>query len=217
MNVFIFSMYALFSLLINFYLPILLLSRNTLELSSSSSSSINEKNEDNNLFSQFISLFQSSTTTTTPSTSRYILNKQELNKLNSFQSSTSSVAGSIRNRSSTCLYYGFPGQPPVLGPTLILNGDNDLSSLIKQQPSSSSSSDVNDKDIEYPVTINNVCFPSQVSSVYAPPGQSLASVTIIGYNKQYTEAEVDGLVRRQLIEWWGEEAIQSWSLLKTFR
>jgi hypothetical protein len=42
-------------------------------------------------------------------------------------------------------YFGFDGLPPVLDPILILNGENDMS-LPK-----------------HVTTINNVCFPSQVS------------------------------------------------------
>lgn len=80
------------------------------------------------------------------------------------QSSSNSTAFSIKDsplgkvdstipdaRSSICLYYGIDGPPPVRQPILILNGENDL-------PSTRASS--------YPPTINNVCFPSQVSRIF---------------------------------------------------
>ena len=128
----------------------------------------------------------------------------------------------ISNRSSTCLYYGFQGSPPVLGPTLILNGENDLSKIIikktkKNTTGKSVKTSVNTPTVgmgyglgvsveneiddsfteaeskreigieesiisewDYPIDINNVCFPSEVSMSYAPEGMSLASVTIVG-------------------------------------
>eukprot|EP01038_Epipyxis_sp_PR26KG_P011355 gene11355-15227_t len=104
-------------------------------------------------------------------------------------------------RCSICLYFGFDGLPPVLDPILILNGENDM------------------KSPKHVTTINNVCFPSQVSKEYAPVGKSLASVTVVTTEDLLTSNSdeiLEAKVRNQLIEWWGTQ-IDSWSLLKIYR
>jgi phytoene dehydrogenase-like protein len=100
-------------------------------------------------------------------------------------------------RSSLALYFGFEGMPPVKDPILVLNGENDLDSGVD-------------------ATVNNVCFPSQVSSHYAPPGKSLASVTIVGSEDvlAMTDSELEESVRVQLAEWWGQATIAKWEFLK---
>jgi hypothetical protein len=160
-------------------------------------------NRKKGIFSRLTSIFQSSSSAGDSSP------PLKLNKLLATSSDVMSSYSSIRSRSSTCLYYSFPGSPPIPGPTLILNGDNDLSRLVARTEGDG------EEELEYPVTVNNVCFPSQVSAAYAPAGMSLASVTVVGCSK-CSELELDQEVRRQLGEWWGE-TVQSWSLLKTYR
>ena len=117
----------------------------------------------------------------------------------------SSVDSSIpAARGSVCLYYGFDGPAPVQDATLVLNGDPD--------PEASSSATAS-------VRVNNVCFPSQVSSSYAPPGKGLASVTLLGSAETLDlhEVTLDYAVRSQLSRWWGQEVVGSWKLLRVYR
>lgn len=90
-------------------------------------------------------------------------------------------------QSVTCIYFATE-QPPIREPVLVLNGD-----------------------MEGP--INNLCVPSQVSTSYAPTGQSLVSVTVLGVH-----ADADGLmekVRSQLTAWFGD-GVNGWRHLKTY-
>lgn len=105
-------------------------------------------------------------------------------------------------RSSTCLYYGFEGEPPIKDPMLILNGENSLS---------------NNNNWESNVSINNICFPSQVSSTYAPIGCSLASVTVVGHASGVSEDALQDSVRNQLKDWFGDEIVNKWKFLRTYR
>eukprot|EP00596_Hydrurales_sp_CCMP1899_P007189 CAMPEP_0119039900 /NCGR_PEP_ID=MMETSP1177-20130426/9650_1 /TAXON_ID=2985 /ORGANISM="Ochromonas sp, Strain CCMP1899" /LENGTH=374 /DNA_ID=CAMNT_0007004385 /DNA_START=450 /DNA_END=1571 /DNA_ORIENTATION=+ len=95
-------------------------------------------------------------------------------------------------RGSVCLYFGFDGLPPILQPCLILNGDkeSDLNADDK----------VNGEDW-ISTTVNNVCFPSQVSKAYAPEGKSLASVTIVGGGGSLTDDALEATVKEQLGAW----------------
>ena len=58
------------------------------------------------------------------------------------------------------MYYSMDGPPPVTSPILIINGENSIDSL----------ADFTDNAKP---TINNICFPSQVSSQYAPSGRCM--------------------------------------------
>jgi phytoene dehydrogenase-like protein len=114
-------------------------------------------------------------------------------------------------RACACLYFGFDGPPPLSRPMLVLNGEP----VSDERP------------------INNLCFPNtvycgkidagnfaahshykrpvvpytvhlQVCSSYAPPGKSLASVTVVGNIGSYwSEAEAVIKVRAHLCEWFG--------------
>jgi phytoene dehydrogenase-like protein len=86
-----------------------------------------------------------------------------------------------------CLYFAAP-ESPVREPILVLNGDG-------QGP------------------INNLCVPSQVSSNYAPEGQSLVSITVLGQHAD--DDTVLNQVRSQLCEWFGPTA-KTWRHLKTY-
>jgi phytoene dehydrogenase-like protein len=95
---------------------------------------------------------------------------------------------SPESRSTTCFYFAAP-TPPITDSLLILNGD-------QSGP------------------INNLCVPSNVAPSYAPRGQSLVSVSVIGRKASATtELELD--VRRQLREWYGSE-VDRWLTLPSY-
>ena len=95
---------------------------------------------------------------------------------------------------SSCLYFGFEGPPPVTEPILLLNGASRLDGR----------------------SINNLCFPSTVSDLYAPAGHSLACVSVIG-EPTLSESELVVEVRRQLASdmWFGEPAMR-WRFLRSY-
>jgi phytoene dehydrogenase-like protein len=92
------------------------------------------------------------------------------------------------SRSTTCLYFA-ADEPPFMEPLLILNGEG-----------------------EGPV--NSLTIPSLVAPAYAPEGQALIAVTIIGLpslrDEQLTEA-----VRNQLAAWFGPK-VSTWRHLRTY-
>ncbi len=91
-------------------------------------------------------------------------------------------------RATTCFYYA-AAQAPFRESLLVLNGDN-----------------------EGP--INNLCVVSNVSLGYAPPGQALVSVSVVGKGA-LSPSEAEGSVRRQLRDWYGAQ-VDAWSLLKSY-
>ena len=93
------------------------------------------------------------------------------------------------SRSATCVYYA-AREPPVADPILVLNGNN-----------------------KWP--INNACVLSQVAPEYAPEGQSLVSVTVLGKNTS-SDAELEAAVRRQLLRWFGS-VVKNWRQLAIYR
>ncbi len=102
------------------------------------------------------------------------------------------LLGSASARASvaeTCLYFGCD-QAPWHPPYLLLNGDG-------RGP------------------INNISFPSRVSSAYAPVGKSLASVVVLG-NPDEGDTELVQRVQDQLADWFGPE-VRRWRHLKTYR
>ena len=90
-------------------------------------------------------------------------------------------------RSVTCLYFAAPS-PPIDEPILVLNGDGTG-------------------------PINNLCVPSQVAPRYAPSGQSLVSVTVLGHHGDEQRLLDD--VQQQLQEWFGTTTA-TWRRLKTY-
>lgn len=91
----------------------------------------------------------------------------------------------------TCLYFAAP-HPPVAEPILLLNG---LTGKL----------------------VNNVCVPSQVAPAYAPKGQALISVSVLG-------AQGDGdnsmealarVVRAELRDWFGVQ-VEDWRPLRHY-
>ncbi|MEK7753284.1 MAG: FAD-dependent oxidoreductase, partial [Acidobacteriota bacterium] len=93
------------------------------------------------------------------------------------------------SRPATCVYYAAP-EPPVADPILVLNGNN-----------------------KWPV--NNICVLSQVAPEYAPQGQSLVSVTVLGRNTS-SDAALEPAVRRQLLRWFGR-GVKDWRPLAIYR
>lgn len=62
--------------------------------------------------------------------------------------------------------------------------------------------------------VHNVCFPSDVSPYYAPPGQTLVSVSVHG---KWSLSDVDFLerLRADLQEWFGPQ-VREWRHLQTY-
>jgi phytoene dehydrogenase-like protein len=97
----------------------------------------------------------------------------------------SEARGSV---SETCLYFS-SNQVPIKDPFLVLNGDG-------KGP------------------VNNVAFPSMVSPAYAPPGQHLVSVVVLGLPPG-DPAGIESHVRAQLGQWFGP-MVRRWRHLKTY-
>ena len=64
--------------------------------------------------------------------------------------------------------------------------------------------------------INNMCFPTTVSTSYAPQNEALVSVSTMGTLPELDDAQLEAAVRAELRAWWGEEAA-GWQHLKTYR
>jgi phytoene dehydrogenase-like protein len=88
-----------------------------------------------------------------------------------------------------CVYFA-AGQAPIEDPYLILNG-------------------------EETGRINSVTVPSTVAPSYAPAGQSLISVVLIG-DPDMDDVEAESMVRNELTVWFGQ-AVGEWRHLKTYR
>lgn len=108
----------------------------------------------------------------------------------------------ISQREVGCLYYAFEGPAPVTDPILILNG-------IGTERGSNN-------------PVNNICFPSQVNSGYAPKPCGLCSVTVLeDAMKSFIgrENELDLAVRRQLSRWFPAhetDIMTEWQLKKIY-
>jgi len=96
---------------------------------------------------------------------------------------------SVGSRGELCLYFA-ASEPPITEPYLILNGDA----------------------IGW---VNSLTVPSIVSPSYAPSGQHLISVVVIGH-LDADDISVESIVRKELAEWFGPE-VNDWRHLKTFR
>jgi phytoene dehydrogenase-like protein len=92
------------------------------------------------------------------------------------------------SRSVLCLYYA-ADEAPTGDPVLVLDGEGDG-------------------------PVNNLAVMSNVSPHYAPAGQALVSVSVIG-NPSQPDAEVEERVRDHLRRWY--PAAESWRHLKTYR
>ncbi|KXZ45256.1 hypothetical protein GPECTOR_56g352 [Gonium pectorale] len=92
-----------------------------------------------------------------------------------------------------CLYFAAP-QAPSPEPILYLNGEGDGDGIV-----------------------NNACFPSTVAPSYAPPGQTLVSVSTVGTFDQLSDGELEAAVRKQLGGWFGAGQVAAWRHLRTYR
>ena len=63
--------------------------------------------------------------------------------------------------------------------------------------------------------VNNVVVMSDVSSAYAPPGQALIAVSVLGI-PTHSDAELDTAVRQQLTRWFGA-SVAAWRHLRSYR
>jgi phytoene dehydrogenase-like protein len=95
----------------------------------------------------------------------------------------------IASRGELCLYFAAK-EPPIAEPYLILNGDGTG-------------------------WVNSLTVPSVVAPSYAPAGQHLISVVVIGH-RSADNAVAEATVRRELTEWFGA-VVSDWRHLKTYR
>ena len=95
---------------------------------------------------------------------------------------------SIGSRGEWCLYFAVK-KPPITEPYLILNGDESG-------------------------WVNSLTVPSTVAPSYAPAGQHLISVVVIGHRSS-DDATVEATVRQELAEWFGP-VVRQWRHLKTY-
>ncbi len=97
------------------------------------------------------------------------------------------------NRTTT-IYYAAP-RSPIAGPILALNGEG---------PDGG--------------PINNLAVMSQVSKRYAPPGQELIAVSIVGVapGDDATMQALEERVREHAERWFGAEAVEQWRLVGAY-
>ncbi len=93
------------------------------------------------------------------------------------------------SRSVTCFYYAAE-EPPVSHPMLVLNGDG-------------------------AGPVNNFAVMTQLAPSYAPQGQHLISVSVLGI-QQLTDVQLGGFIIAQMKNWFGPVA-RSWRFLKSYR
>jgi phytoene dehydrogenase-like protein len=94
-----------------------------------------------------------------------------------------------RSRSVTCLYFA-AAEPPVTEPILVLNGSGHG-------------------------LVNNLHVADRVARTYAPVGQHLISVTVLG-NPEMDDDLLETAVRQELQEWFGPQTTE-WRHLRTYR
>lgn len=97
-------------------------------------------------------------------------------------------------RSVTNLCYAAPGPPPVDEPLLVLDGESEGG--------------------DGPVL--NLAVMSNVSAAYAPPGQHLLSLSVVG-GCATDDATLQARVTNQMARWFGKEAVGGWRHLRTYR
>lgn len=92
------------------------------------------------------------------------------------------------SRSTTCLYFA-ADEPPFMEPLLVLNGEAEG-------------------------LVNSMTIPSLVAPAYAPKGQALIAVTILGL-PTLGEDQLTAAVRSQLAVWFGPQ-VSAWRHLRTY-
>src|SRR5262249_56853604 len=93
------------------------------------------------------------------------------------------------SRSVTCFYFAAESAP-VPHPMLLLNGDG-------------------------AGPVNNLAVMSQIAPTYAPAGQSLVSISVLGTH-ELTDQQLGGFVIAQMKNWFGDIA-RSWKFLLSYR
>ena len=95
----------------------------------------------------------------------------------------------VGSRGEWCLYFAAK-EPPITEPYLVLNGDGSG-------------------------WVNSLTVPSIVAPSYAPAGQHLISVVVIGHGSA-DDATVEATVRGELSDWFGR-GVSQWRHLETYR
>jgi len=98
-------------------------------------------------------------------------------------------SASMVSQGELCLYFAAP-IAPINDPYLILNGEGTG-------------------------VINSITVPSVVATSYAPAGEALISVVLIGH-LALDDKTAESLVRKELTEWFGS-VVEKWRHLKTYR
>jgi len=93
------------------------------------------------------------------------------------------------SRGELCLYFTAK-EPPIEEPFLILNGDGTG-------------------------WVNSLTVPSIVAPTYAPAGQHLISIVVLGHLDS-DDTTVEHIVRKELTDWFGP-AVDDWRHLRTYR
>ncbi len=101
----------------------------------------------------------------------------------------SGAPASARSKSTTTHYFDAQ-EPPLDGPWLVLNGDNDG-------------------------IVNHVAVMSEVSDDYAPNGRALISATVLDDVGSADDRPVE-LVRRELESWFGR-GVRDWRHIRSYR
>jgi phytoene dehydrogenase-like protein len=99
------------------------------------------------------------------------------------------MKSSLASRAEACLYFQAK-EPPLHKPYLVLNGNGTG-------------------------WVNSLTIPSIVAPTYAPAGQHLISVVVLGHHGA-KEKTIETAVRKELTEWFGP-MVNDWRLLKTYR
>jgi phytoene dehydrogenase-like protein len=95
----------------------------------------------------------------------------------------------IASRPATCVYYD-ADRPPIKEPFLVLNADGSG-------------------------PVHSLSVPSLVAPTYAPAGQALISVVVLGHQDMGDDV-LEEEVRRQLTDWYGA-AVDAWRFIKMYR
>jgi phytoene dehydrogenase-like protein len=118
----------------------------------------------------------------------------------------------VAEHGTSCLYFAVTNLP-ISPRWLLLNGQ--LPQRVGPEDSDAAERvEVSRPSVDAPV-INNLCVPSGVQSSYAPAGQHLVSVSVVGCDRLAGSEDLESSVRRQLREWFGGQ-VDSWRHLRTY-
>ncbi|MGB0119352.1 MAG: NAD(P)/FAD-dependent oxidoreductase, partial [Solirubrobacterales bacterium] len=94
-----------------------------------------------------------------------------------------------RGRDTVCIYFDAPSSD-IAGPWLVLSPAGDG-------------------------PINELAVPSSVAAGYAPEGRSLVAASVVGAETE--RVDLHEAVTAQLIDWFGQDVVKTWSELRTYR